>query len=92
MIRLVRRQFNRKVDFKNQLQVDKFMLDLSIMLDDIVGRMNGWDVFVSAAPTTGTWTIGDRAYNSAPASGQPIGWVCTVAGTPGTWKAFGTIS
>ena len=46
----------------------------------------------SAAPTTGTWAVGDRFWNSAPASAGYIGWVCTVAGTPGTWKGFGTIA
>jgi hypothetical protein len=46
----------------------------------------------SAIPTTGTWVVGDVVYNSAPASAGFIGWVCTVAGTPGTWKTFGLIS
>ena len=34
-----------------------------------------------------TWAVGDRVINSAPAVGQPVGWVCTVAGAPGTWVA-----
>jgi hypothetical protein len=46
----------------------------------------------SSIPTTGTWVVGDVVYNSAPASAGYIGWVCTVAGTPGTWKTFGLIS
>jgi hypothetical protein len=46
----------------------------------------------SAAPTTGTWVVGDIVYNDTPTSGGYIGWVCTVAGTPGTWKTFGLIS
>lgn len=46
----------------------------------------------SAAPTTGNWVVGDIYLNSAPASGGYIGWVCTVAGSPGTWKTFGLIS
>lgn len=48
----------------------------------------GWR---SAAPTTGTWQQGDIIYNTAPAAGGTIGWVCTAAGTPGTWKTFGNI-
>ena len=35
----------------------------------------------AAAPSTGTWTQGDRAFNATAASGQPKGWVCTVSGT-----------
>jgi hypothetical protein len=46
----------------------------------------------NAAPTTGSWLVGDVVYNSAPASAGYIGWVCTTAGTPGTWKTFGLIS
>jgi Right handed beta helix region len=46
----------------------------------------------SAAPTAGRWCVGDVVYHSAPAAGGSIGWVCTAAGTPGTWKAFGTIA
>jgi hypothetical protein len=46
----------------------------------------------SAAPTTGTWVVGDIVYNDTPTAGGFIGWVCTTAGTPGTWKTFGAIS
>lgn len=44
-----------------------------------------------AAPTGGAWGRGDRVFNSAPASGVPHGWVCTVAGTPGTWVSTGNL-
>jgi hypothetical protein len=43
------------------------------------------------APATGTYVVGDLCYNTAPAAGSRLGWVCTVAGTPGTWVAFGEI-
>lgn len=46
----------------------------------------------AAAPTTGTYAVGSIIYNTAPASAGYIGFVCTVAGTPGTWKTFGLIS
>ncbi len=42
----------------------------------------------TAAPTTGTWKVGDQVWDSTPVSGQPMGWVCSVAGTPGTWVAM----
>lgn len=47
--------------------------------------------YSSAAPSTGTWVKGDIIYNNDPVAGGTIGWICTTAGTPGTWKAFGTI-
>lgn len=46
----------------------------------------------NAAPTDGNHTLGEVVYNSSPASGSPIGWVCITSGNPGTWKEFGTIS
>lgn len=46
---------------------------------------------LSAAPTTGTWKVGDHVFNSAPAVGSPKGWICTVAGTPGTWVSEGNL-
>ena len=46
----------------------------------------------TAAPTVGVWKVGDMVYNSAPAAAGAIGWVCTTAGTPGTWKTFGAIA
>lgn len=46
----------------------------------------------SSAPTSGQWKRGDRVYNSVPTSGGFVGWVCTVAGIPGTWETFGVIS
>lgn len=45
----------------------------------------------TAAPTTGTYAVGDRVLNSAPAVGSPKGWICTVAGTPGTWVSEGNL-
>ena len=56
------------------------------------GRLAGTYNAQTAAPTTGTWAIGDYIKNSAPAEAGSaaskyviLGWVCTVSGTPGTW-------
>lgn len=49
-------------------------------------------VSAAAAPVSGAHTLGEIIYNSAPISGGYIGWVCTVAGTPGAWKTWGVIS
>lgn len=48
-------------------------------------------VYSTAAPTTRTWVVGDRTINSVPTVGQPKAWVCTVAGTPGTWVSEGVL-
>jgi hypothetical protein len=49
----------------------------SVLLNPIIG-------YYSAAPTTGSWQKGVALYNSAPASGGYVGWVCTNFGTFGT--------
>jgi hypothetical protein len=45
----------------------------------------------STFPTAGTWRVGDRVINTTPTVGQPKSWVCTVAGTPGTWVSEGNL-
>lgn len=49
-------------------------------------------IYVSAIPTDGTFLKGDIAINLNVADDQPIGWQCSVAGTPGTWKPFAPIN
>lgn len=44
------------------------------------------------APTTGYYDAGSIRWNSAPEEGGNIGWVCTVAGSPGTWRTWGVIN
>lgn len=40
-----------------------------------------------AAPTSGTWDRGDMVLNYAgSAAGDPLGWYCVTAGSPGTWQ------
>jgi lysophospholipase L1-like esterase len=49
----------------------------------------------AAAVPSGTHThyeVGDRVENTAPAAGGYVGWVCTTAGRPGTWKTYGPIT
>ena len=58
----------------------------------IVTRQGGNFVWqTTASPTLGTWAVGDRSANSTPAVGQPKGWLCTVAGAPGTWVSEGNL-
>jgi hypothetical protein len=45
----------------------------------------------TAIPTVGTYVKGDKLNNSSPSVGQPKGWICTVAGTPGTWVSEGNL-
>lgn len=45
----------------------------------------------SIPPTAGTWGVGRMLLNTAQAEGTPYGWVCTSAGTPGTWDEIAFI-
>lgn len=42
-------------------------------------------------PTTGTYIRGHRVWYMAPTASGQVGAVCTVTGSPGTWKTFGAI-
>jgi len=46
----------------------------------------------AAAPASGTYVQGDMRFNSAPAAGGPMGWMCVAGGSPGTWKAMGNLA
>lgn len=46
--------------------------------------------FAAAAPTVGTYKVGDIVFNTAPTAAGVFAWSCTTAGTPGTWKAVAT--
>jgi hypothetical protein len=45
----------------------------------------------TAAPTTGTWKVGDIVWNNAPSAGAYEKYICVTAGTPGTWKGASLI-
>jgi parallel beta-helix repeat protein len=44
-----------------------------------------------AAPTIGTWSVGDIVVNPAPVLGAFAAYICTTAGTPGVWQGYGSI-
>lgn len=56
---------------------------------DAGGRSILW---AASTPPGGTWKVGDIVFNNTPSAGGTVGWVCTTAGTPGTWKTFGSIA
>lgn len=49
-------------------------------------------IYSTVPPTTGTWAVKDICWNTAPASAGAPGWVCTTAGTPGTWTAMANLA
>lgn len=49
-------------------------------------------IWGTATPTVGTYTQGDIIWNLDAAAAGPPGWVCTVSGSPGTWKAMANLA
>jgi len=45
-----------------------------------------------SSPTNGVFSKGDVCWNTNPAPGNFIGWVCIISGDPGQWMPFGLIS
>lgn len=63
------------------------------------GTFAAVDGVATAAPTTGTYAVGDFIRNSSPseAGSSPnkyvvLGWICVTAGTPGTWVDVRTLT
>lgn len=56
-------------------------------------QFNGNNItsYGTGIPTVGTWVKGDRIINVNATVGQPKSWVCTVAGTPGTFVSEGNL-
>ena len=40
----------------------------------------------------GTFDVGQIVYSHDPATSNKMGWICTVAGTPGTWESVAVVS
>lgn len=56
---------------------------------------NSWNrkiSFSNAAPVSGTYNRGDIVWNTLPTAGGTVGFICVTAGSPGTWKTFGSIT
>jgi len=79
--------------FENNVVNVGYSIDASVAPSSVFGNVGpGTRTYRTAAPTGGTWVVGDKVWFESPTSGGYIGAVCTVAGTPGTWKNFGVIA
>lgn len=84
----------RPVKVFGSLSIGVNQVDASLGLD-VRGtvRLDG-KKFVQGTdvPTSGYYNQGDICWNTNPQVSSYIGWVCTVAGTPGEWLPFGAIN
>jgi hypothetical protein len=65
--------------------------DYGAVGDGVTDDTNAF-VAAVAAPSDGTWAVGDISWRTAPVAGGAPGDVCTTAGAPGTWKAMANIA
>jgi len=73
---------------------------LCLRTPSVVGQTKVWTPYpenavlpvATQAPASGTWNAGQVVFHGAPSSGNPMGWVCTVGGSPGTWKALANVA
>jgi hypothetical protein len=65
----------------------------------VFGELAGFDasgnrllkIYSSAPPIGSAYLVGDVVINNEPAVGEPYAWVCTTAGSPGTWSPTATL-
>ena len=44
-------------------------------------------LYGATMPSKGKWSVGDKCINTSATANAPLAWICTTAGTPGTWIA-----
>lgn len=77
-----------------EITLSKDQGDNNLYID---GAWIRYSASASASPSglapysTMTWAVGDKFDTTTPVVGQPTGWYCTVAGTPGTWVALANL-
>lgn len=83
-------QFDRNI---RPVPVDVYHIGAST-LKSISGSesTNMFETVSNGPPTVGTWKIGDKVWKQIPTAGATLGWICTAAGTPGTWKDMPNIA
>lgn len=75
------------IGFRNNVSTGLALNQDRIESDGPTDQMTIWD---TTTPAVGYWLQGDIVYNTAPAAGGFIGWVCV--STPSTWKTWGAIT
>ncbi len=70
-------------------QTNDFDTNLAHISNAVAG--GAVEIRSNAAPGAGSWQVGDRVQQTVPVVGQPKGWLCTVAGSAGTWVSEGAL-
>ena len=68
-----------------------FYLANGVSCTDVNGVLTTYQIPSAFTVTSPGFAVGDRFAQQVSAVGQPKGWACTVAGTPGTWVSEGNL-
>ncbi len=79
-------------DFRDNDFSASFTVPYSTFNSNTIARRVEYRTWSPPDASWGTWRVGDVIYLMGPTAGGSIGFVCTTAGAPGTWKSFGGIS
>lgn len=79
-------------DFSENDFSSSFTVPYSTSNPNTVARRVEQTTWYPTDASRGAWRQGDKVYILTPTAGGSVGYVCTAAGSPGTWKAFGTIA
>lgn len=92
----VTNQLRGRVQFERNLlstALDTAHIGASVLKSISGGVLTSQFITMSnAIPTVGTWKVGDVVFKQIPTAGSTPGWICTTAGTPGTWKDMAALS
>ena len=88
-------KLNRTSRMRLDAETERWYREIAVQVNGLSeGSITAAYNATTAAPTTGTYAQGDQLRHSAPTEAGAvgskyvtIGFVCTVAGTPGTWLA-----
>lgn len=81
------------VSVNGRLGINSNSIDerVNLQVNGAIKFNNNLHLSMESPPSDGNFTQGDVVWNSQPKIGSYIGWVCTKAGNPGVWAAFGSI-
>ena len=93
-------KLNRTPRMRLDAETERWYREIAVQVNGLSeGSITAAYNATTAAPTTGTWAQGDHIRNSTPteagaASSKYIitGFICTVAGTPGTWLTLRSLT
>ena len=93
-------KLNRTPRMRLDAETERWYREIAIQVNGVSeGSISAAYNATTAAPTTGTWAQGDQIRNSTPTEAGAVsskyivtGFICTVAGTPGTWLSLRSLT